>query len=55
MPSFAWGGADGLVPYRTEKAFRVAEAVMARRERSLTEDERALLQTTAAAHGLEAG
>ena len=55
VPSFAWGGADGLVPYRTEKAFRVAEAVMARREQSLTEAERALLQTTAAAHGLEAG
>ena len=32
-----------------------AEAVMARRERTLSEAERALLQTIAAAHGLEAG
>ncbi len=43
VPSFSWGGADGLAPYRTEKAFRVAEAVMARRDRSLTEAERAVL------------
>ncbi len=43
VPSFSWGGADGLVPYRTDKAFRVAEAVMARRDHALTSADRALL------------
>ena len=43
VPSFSWGGAGGLVPYRTDKAFRVAEAVMARRDRELTAAERTLL------------
>ncbi len=52
VPSFAWGGADGLVPYRTEKAFRVAEAVMARRDRTLSDAERALLANVAAGQGL---
>ena len=52
VPSFAWGGADGLVPYRTDKAFRVAEAVMARRERELSAAERALLAAIAAEAGL---
>ncbi len=52
VPSFAWGGADGLVPYRTDKAFEVAEAVMARRERSLSAAERARLAEIAEADGL---
>ena len=43
VPSFSWGGADGLAPYRTDKAFRVAEAVMARRGQTLTEAERVRL------------
>ena len=49
VPSFSWGGADGLVPYRTDKAFRVAEAVMARRDRDLSQAERTLLSEIAAA------
>ena len=49
VPSFSWGGAGGLVPYRTDKAFRVAEAVMARRERRLSDAERALLAGIAGA------
>lgn len=53
VPSFAWGGADGLVPYRTDKAFRVAEAVMARRDRPLSDAERARLAEVAAEHGVE--
>jgi UDP-N-acetylglucosamine diphosphorylase/glucosamine-1-phosphate N-acetyltransferase len=53
VPSFAWGGADGLVPYRTDKAFRVAEAVMARRDRALSDAERARLAEVAAEHGVE--
>ncbi|MEM1094348.1 MAG: putative sugar nucleotidyl transferase [Bacteroidota bacterium] len=43
VPSFSWGGADGLVPYRLDKALRVAEAVMARRKRRLTPNDRAIL------------
>ena len=53
VPSFAWGGADGLVPYRTDTAFRVAEAVMARRDRTLSDAERARLAEIAQAHGME--
>ena len=41
------GGADGLVPYRIEKALRVAEAVMARRDVRLTDADRALLTAIA--------
>ena len=47
VPSFSWGGAEGLVPYRTDKAFRVAEAVMARRDHALTDADRALLADVA--------
>ena len=52
VPSFAWGGADGLQPYRTDKAFRVAQAVMARRDRALSDAERQRLAEIAAAHGV---
>ena len=52
VPSFAWGGAEGLAQYRTDKAFRVAEAVMARRDRQLSDAERALLAAVAEAHGV---
>ena len=55
VPSFAWGGPDGLTPYRTEKAFRVAEAVMARRDRRLSRAERALLEQIAAESGVGDG
>ncbi len=44
VPSFSWGGADGFAEYRIEKALRVAEAVMARRDVPLTDADRALLQ-----------
>ncbi len=44
VPSFSWGSpADGYVPFRLEKALRVAEAVMARRQHMLDEAERAVL------------
>ncbi|MDX1531112.1 MAG: putative sugar nucleotidyl transferase [Rhodothermales bacterium] len=43
IPSFSWGGADGLVEYRLEKALRVAEAVMARRDLPLTDADREML------------
>ena len=32
VPSFSWGGADGIVPYDVEKAAAVARDVMRRRE-----------------------
>jgi hypothetical protein len=37
IPSFAWGGAEGMVTYKLEKAIEVAERVMARRDVELTE------------------
>ena len=43
VPSFSWGGAEGLAPYRIDKALRVAEAVVARRGRTLSPAERAVL------------
>ena len=44
VPSFSWGSpTDGYVPFRLEKALRVAEAVMARRRHVLDEAERAVL------------
>ena len=43
VPGFSWGGADGFSAYRLEKALRVAEAVMARRDVPLTDADRALL------------
>lgn len=43
VPSFSWGGAEGLVEYRLDKALRVAEAVMARRDTALSEADREML------------
>ena len=48
VPSFAWGGGEGLAPYRIDKAMRVAEAVEARRGRAVSDAERALLAWIAA-------
>ena len=45
VPSFSWGGPQaGLEPYRIEKALRVAEVMMARRNLHMTADERVRLQ-----------
>ena len=38
IPSFSWGGAQGVKPYDFEKAISVAEIVMARRGVKLTPD-----------------
>ncbi len=43
IPSFSWGGAEGFAEYRLEKALRVAEAVMKRRDVSLSAADRAIL------------
>ncbi|HEX8298616.1 MAG TPA: putative sugar nucleotidyl transferase [Rubricoccaceae bacterium] len=55
VPSFAWGGGEGLVPYRIDKALRVAEAVEARRGRAVSDAERALLTHVAASPHALAG
>lgn len=44
IPSFYWGGADGGVDYRFDAAMVVAERVMARRNVSLTPEDRTLLR-----------
>lgn len=44
LPSFSWGGADtGFTEYRLEKAMRVAETVMARRQVPFSEAHRRML------------
>ena len=44
IPGFSWGGtASGMVEYRLDKALRVAEAVMSRRNTQLTEADRKML------------
>jgi UDP-N-acetylglucosamine diphosphorylase/glucosamine-1-phosphate N-acetyltransferase len=46
VPPFSWGGSRaGFTSYRLEKALAVAERVMARRDRSLTDADRTLLST----------
>ncbi|MBL0173847.1 MAG: transferase [Ignavibacteria bacterium] len=44
LPSFSWGGADGLVEYDFDRCAAVADTVMRRRGLSLTVAERALLR-----------
>ncbi len=36
IPSFSWGGAEGIVPYRFEKAIEYANAMMQRRSQLLS-------------------
>jgi UDP-N-acetylglucosamine diphosphorylase/glucosamine-1-phosphate N-acetyltransferase len=44
VPSFSWGGSKGFVTYKTNKAFEVAEVVMARRKEEFTEKDKAILE-----------
>ena len=44
IPSFSWGGSKGFVTYKTDKAFEVAEIVMARRNEDFTDKDKAILQ-----------
>jgi UDP-N-acetylglucosamine diphosphorylase/glucosamine-1-phosphate N-acetyltransferase len=44
IPSFAWGGAEGLQPYDLTKALDVARRVMARRNIEMTEADERLLR-----------
>jgi len=43
IPSFTWGGAGGYRTFLPQKAFEVAEAVMKRRDKELTEVDREIL------------
>lgn len=43
IPSFSWGGKQGLTHYNLQKAFDVAEAVFARRDKVFDETERKIL------------
>lgn len=44
VPSFAWGGSGGYTVYATKKAYEVAEIVMSRRNLSLTDSDKEILQ-----------
>ncbi|WP_369994037.1 putative sugar nucleotidyl transferase [Winogradskyella sp.] len=44
VPSFSWGGSKGFVTYKTDKAFDVAEVVMARRKEAFTDKDKAILE-----------
>ena len=44
IPSFSWGGNAGFTTYQTRKAFEVAEIVMSRRNISLTEQDKSILE-----------
>ena len=44
VPSFSWGGSKGFVTYKTNKAFEVAEVVMARRDEKFTNKDKAILE-----------
>ncbi|WP_431158592.1 GlmU family protein [Winogradskyella poriferorum] len=44
VPSFSWGGSKGFVTYKTNKAFEVAEVVMARRKEEFTNKDKAILE-----------
>lgn len=44
IPSFSWGGAQGMSVYKLEKAFETAELVMKRRDITLEQDDRDILK-----------
>ncbi len=45
IPSFAWGGSTGFERFEIEKALEVAERVMLRRQKQLTEEDKQILKT----------
>ncbi|MAD98086.1 MAG: glucose-1-phosphate thymidylyltransferase [Flavobacteriaceae bacterium] len=44
VPSFSWGGASGMITYRLNKVFEVAEVVMSRRNLKLEEADKKILE-----------
>jgi UDP-N-acetylglucosamine diphosphorylase/glucosamine-1-phosphate N-acetyltransferase len=45
VPSFAWGGSEGMTTYEIERALDVARRVMGRRKVELTKAEEAVLRS----------
>ena len=43
LPSFSWGGADGITTYNLDKCLEVAERVMARRKIKISKDAKKLI------------
>ena len=44
VPSYAWGGAQGFKTYLVKKALETAEKVMARRNQTLSDEDRVILE-----------
>ena len=44
IPSFSWGGASGFTTYQLPKVFEVAEMVYHRRNLSLEEEDKKILE-----------
>ena len=44
IPSFSWGGSAGMITFKTNKAFEVAEVVMSRRDIAFTENDVKILE-----------
>jgi UDP-N-acetylglucosamine diphosphorylase/glucosamine-1-phosphate N-acetyltransferase len=44
IPSFSWGGTNGMTTYKTVKAFEVAEIAMNRKNTEFLEEDRAILE-----------
>lgn len=44
IPSYSWGGSEGIETFKLEQAFEVAERAMARRNKSLDNIDRAILR-----------
>lgn len=45
IPSFAWGGSEGMTTYKLEKAMETAERMMSRRNKTLSEQEIKMFET----------
>jgi len=45
IPSYTWGGASGVITYKLNKVFEVAEIVMQRRKEELTNEDKEILST----------
>lgn len=45
IPSFAWGGSEGMTTYKLEKALKTAERMMSRRNKTLSEQEIKMFET----------
>ena len=44
IPSYSWGGASGMVTYKTSKAFETAKAMMARRDVEFTKEDQKIME-----------